>query len=179
MSCGHFLPSACKRNYPFARRCSAGRALRIPVVRVAPSPIESHSLNKGGGRDWGGCVCHLNPFNNIESQEVGVLGIQAWEPRPGRLGRGGTLRASSRLLGEGEVPPLQGPLRTPEWICSVSGLVCPSQVTPGLSTHLIQANVPVDANDKCVSSPGILCCNPWPQVTWFKPKGVQLLGQRN
>ena len=49
----------------------------------------------------------------------------------------------------------------------------------GLSEHLIQADVSGDVNDKCFSSQGILCCNPWPRVTWFRPKGVELMGQKN
>lgn len=94
------------------------------------------------------------------------------------MGKGWDPKGILQSSGGGE-NLLEGPLRATKWICSVSGLVCSSQVTAGLSGHLIHADVSGDANDKHFSSQGILCCNPWPQVTWFKPKGVELMGQRD
>ena len=97
------------------------------------------------------------------------------DSQPG--GEGGQLRAFPKSLWEEDLPFLD-PLWAVKWVCSVSGPVCRSQMTAGLSGYLIQANESVDSNDEHFSSQGILCCNPWPGETLVKPKGVKLMGWR-
>lgn len=51
-----------------------------PCGGVASSLVGSQRGYKEGGRDCGGRVCRLNPFDAVASRETGIVSIRAWEP---------------------------------------------------------------------------------------------------